>query len=53
VCTGPSDNPDLCPPEPDGCTGASCGGGSPDNSIDYGGCSSCGGSSNDGTIILR
>jgi hypothetical protein len=36
TCTGPTDNPETCPVEPNGCSGASCGGGSPDQSIDYG-----------------
>jgi hypothetical protein len=38
VCEGPSDNPDECPPEPNGCVGADCGGGAPDSTIDYGNC---------------
>ncbi len=50
VCTGESDNPELCPPEPDGCTGSTCGGGVPDDSIDYGGCA-CGGGNGDGVIV--
>ncbi len=49
ACTGANDNPEICPPEPDGCTGASCGGGVPDETIDYGGCA-CGGTS-DGVIV--
>ena len=51
ACQGPSDNPDVCPPEPDGCVGPDCGGGKPDESVDYGNCA-CG-SSGSGTIYLR
>ncbi|MBN9163291.1 MAG: hypothetical protein J0I07_20150 [Myxococcales bacterium] len=51
ACQGPSDNPDVCPPEPDGCVGPDCGGGQPDESIDYGNCA-CG-SSGGGDIYLR
>ena len=50
ACQGPNDNPDLCPPEPDGCVGPACGGGRPDESIDYGNCA-CGSSGSD--IYLR
>lgn len=49
ACTGESDDPELCPPEPDGCSGPTCGGGVPDDSIDYGGCA-CG-SNTDGVIV--
>ncbi len=49
VCQGPSDNPETCPPEPDGCSGAACGGGQPDDSIDYGNCA-CGAPSK-GTLV--
>ncbi len=51
ACQGPNDNPDVCPPEPPGCVGPSCGGGQPDESIDYGNCA-CG-SSGGGSIYLR
>jgi len=51
ACQGPSDNPDVCPPEPDGCVGPSCGGGQPDDSIDYGNCA-CGSSGGE-SIYLR
>lgn len=37
-CQGPTDNVDVCPPEPSGCTGSSCGGGEPDDTVDYGDC---------------
>jgi len=50
VCLGPSDNSDLCPPEPDGCTGPTCGGGIPDDEIDYGSCA-CTGSGGGGDDI--
>ena len=36
TCQGPSDNPEQCPPEATGCSGPGCGGGSPDDIIDYG-----------------
>jgi hypothetical protein len=49
VCSGPSDNPDVCPPEPNGCVGSTCGGGLPDETIDYGGCA-CTGS---GDVVVR
>lgn len=42
VCQGPEDNPEICPPEPEGCQGPTCGGGTPDTTIDYGNCA-CGG----------
>jgi hypothetical protein len=51
TCQGPTDNPEVCPPEPSGCSGPSCGGGQPDDSIDYGNCA-CG-SSGGGSIYLR
>ncbi|MDF2695802.1 MAG: hypothetical protein K0S65_4185, partial [Labilithrix sp.] len=51
ACQGPNDNPEVCPPEPDGCVGPSCGGGQPDDSIDYGNCA-CGSSGGD-SIYLR
>jgi hypothetical protein len=35
-CTGADDTPEVCPPEPSGCVGANCGGGAPDDLIDYG-----------------
>lgn len=38
ACQGESDNPEVCPPEPKGCVGAGCGGGTPDDLIDYGAC---------------
>ena len=38
VCEGPTDNPTECPPELTGCEGSNCGGGAPDNTIDYGNC---------------
>ncbi|MBX3227520.1 MAG: hypothetical protein KIT84_14285 [Labilithrix sp.] len=38
ACQGPSDDPEVCPPEPDGCTGSQCGGGIPDQNISYGAC---------------
>jgi hypothetical protein len=51
-CQGPSDNPDVCPPEPAGCVGPDCGGGTPDSTIDYGGSTGgTGGSSSGGPII--
>ncbi|MBX3203873.1 MAG: hypothetical protein KF764_02330 [Labilithrix sp.] len=52
ACQGPNDNPDVCPPEPDGCVGPKCGGGKPDESIDYGSCA-CGSSKSGGNIYLR
>lgn len=52
ACQGPNDNPDVCPPEPDGCVGPKCGGGQPDDSIDYGACA-CGSSKSGGSIYLR
>jgi hypothetical protein len=37
-CQGPSDTPEICPPELDGCDGANCGGDYVDDpTIDYGG----------------
>mgnify|MGYP001286133279 CR=1 FL=1 len=52
VCQGADDNPDVCPPEPDGCVGPACGGGAPDDAIDYGNCA-CRGNSGGGGIYLR
>lgn len=49
VCQGPNDNPETCPPEPDGCAGSECGGGQPDNEIEMGNCY-CGRSAT-GTLI--
>jgi hypothetical protein len=49
VCQGANDNPETCPPEPDGCAGAGCGGGQPDDRIDYGNCA-CG-TSVTGTLV--
>lgn len=37
-CGGPDEDPDVCPPEADDCSGPSCGGGVPDRTIDYGNC---------------
>jgi hypothetical protein len=43
ACSSEDDNPELCPPENDGCTGATCGGGFPDPDTDFGMCSpTCG-----------
>jgi hypothetical protein len=36
ACQGPYDNPEVCPPETNGCSGSACGGGYPDNNIDFG-----------------
>lgn len=46
TCSGPNDNPETCPPEPDGCKGSSCGGGYPDDLIEFGSCA-CGGGHGD------
>jgi hypothetical protein len=36
LCQGPTDNPDTCPPETNGCAGGGCGGDNAvDNNIDY------------------
>jgi hypothetical protein len=49
VCSGPNDNPDVCPPDLMGSTNG--GGGTPDDTMDYGGCAACG--SGDGEVILH
>ena len=48
-CQSNADDSEACPPDPDGCTGPTCGGGKPDNRIDYGGCACGGKSSSSGT----
>jgi hypothetical protein len=53
VCEGEYDNPDVCPPEPDGCSGPSCGGGQPDDFMDYGNCACSTPPGTSGPIILR
>ena len=54
VCAGPSDNPDVCPIEADGCAGPGCGGSNtPDDTIDYGDCGCSGSSAGGSGIILR
>jgi hypothetical protein len=53
VCSGPNDNPEVCPPEPENCSGNSCGGGQPDDAIDYGNCSCNGGSDYGDGLYLR
>jgi hypothetical protein len=53
-CSGPNDNPDVCPPEADGCTGPNCGGGNTDDHIDFGMCGCKGkGHNDDGHIYLK
>lgn len=38
ACQGADDNADVCPPEASGCKGSDCGGGEPDDTVDYGDC---------------
>jgi hypothetical protein len=52
VCQGPNDNPDLCPPEPVRCVGPTCGGGKPDDAVDYGNCA-CSSTASDGVIRVH
>jgi hypothetical protein len=52
-CSGPSDNPDVCPPEASDCSGPTCGGGQPDDTIDFGSCGCNGPTDASGQIYLK
>lgn len=52
ACQGPEDNPDVCPPEPSDCATASCGGGAPDDTVDYGDCA-CGSKKKSGGVRVN
>ncbi|MBX3228944.1 MAG: trypsin-like peptidase domain-containing protein [Labilithrix sp.] len=50
-CTDPDDDPESCPPDPDGCEGPQCGGGVPDQNTNYGACACSGNGSNDDSDV--